>query len=429
MTLVAKTFTRICGPILPRFDGYHFPHVLIAGLLLFTFLFWVGSNSALAAVDKVGAVIMAKPGVFGTRQDGATAAKRLHDDVRMQERIETLPNSGTDIRLIDGTALTLGSDADLTIDELVFDPATKRGSSVLKLGTGTFYYVSGQMNREDIAIQTLSTTIGIRGTHLLITVAADGATAVGVVSGAARLVSRLTGETTLAEVGESASISRNGTVSKGILADIQTTDIVILESATKAVKGAIKKFEKKAQSSDNASEKGKAAKSLAIIKRNQRLLEKNVQIARKLSKGGKETAKNAASGARKSVSTGGNGGTVKFGGTARIQKASFRNTKQIPIKKLTSTKLLSKRIAKTEAGKTVRDATQLAALTAAKSAARSAAKAVAKSAAKEAAKSAAKETAKSAAKEAAKSAAKEAAKESAKNSGNGGGKGKGKGKS
>ncbi len=246
MTLVAKTFTRICHPIFPRFDGYNFPHVLIAVLLLFTFLFWMGSNSALAAVDKVGAVIMAKPGVFGTRQDGATAEKRLHDDVRMQERIETLPNSGTDIRLIDGTALTLGSDAGLTIDELVFDPATKRGSSVLKLGTGTFYYVSGQMNREDIEIQTLSTTIGIRGTQLLITVAADGATAVGVVSGAARLVSRLTGETTLAEVGESASISRNGTVSKGILADIQTTDIVILESATKAVKGAIKKFEKKA---------------------------------------------------------------------------------------------------------------------------------------------------------------------------------------
>ncbi|MEL0111152.1 MAG: FecR domain-containing protein, partial [Rickettsiales bacterium] len=119
----------------------------------------------------------------------------------MQERIEPLPNSGTAIRLIDGTALTLGSDADLTIDELVFDPATKRGSSVLKLGTGTFYYVSGQMNREDIAIQTLSTTIGIRGTQLLITVAADGATAVGVVRGAARRGSRLSGETTLADVG------------------------------------------------------------------------------------------------------------------------------------------------------------------------------------------------------------------------------------
>jgi hypothetical protein len=83
-----------------------------------------------------------------------------------EETLETVPRGALIARLLDDTQLTLGGDAWLVIDELVYDPASGAGSAIFKLAAGAYHYASGRMHKEGIVIETPTATIGVRGTWL-----------------------------------------------------------------------------------------------------------------------------------------------------------------------------------------------------------------------------------------------------------------------
>ena len=163
----------------------------------------VGLAAGDAHADAVGQVSRVQLTAYGIPPEGKKTAKALTDGVVMRETLETVPNGGLQVSLIDDTTLTLGGGASLVVDELVYDPQTKNGNSVLKLATGTFLYVSGSMNKKGINISTPTSTIGVRGTKLLIKIAADGTTSVGVIEGAADVQSLVDGSIASIEPGDS----------------------------------------------------------------------------------------------------------------------------------------------------------------------------------------------------------------------------------
>jgi hypothetical protein len=95
-------------------------------------------------------------------------ALKLNDPVHMNDVIETGADARAFILLIDNTELTLGENAQFTVDEYVFDEtneALNKGRySVLR---GAFLYTSGLLAKKenpDVTVATPFGSVGIRGT-------------------------------------------------------------------------------------------------------------------------------------------------------------------------------------------------------------------------------------------------------------------------
>lgn len=69
--------------------------------------------------------------------------------------------------LKDGTELTLGENAQLEINKLIYDPASADNSLVLNVVAGAFLFVGGRIEEaggDAVTIRTPVVTIGVRGT-------------------------------------------------------------------------------------------------------------------------------------------------------------------------------------------------------------------------------------------------------------------------
>lgn len=79
--------------------------------------------------------------------------------------------TGDDARLLaglkDGTELTLGENARLEIDKLIYDPGSADNNLVLNVVAGAFLFVGGRIEEaggDAVTIRTALVTIGVRGT-------------------------------------------------------------------------------------------------------------------------------------------------------------------------------------------------------------------------------------------------------------------------
>ena len=75
--------------------------------------------------------------------------------------------AGMQILLLDETVFTIGSQADMVIDNFVYDPASGAGKVTASVTKGAFRFVTGKVaanNSTDMEVDTPAATIGIRGT-------------------------------------------------------------------------------------------------------------------------------------------------------------------------------------------------------------------------------------------------------------------------
>ncbi|NQU56166.1 MAG: FecR domain-containing protein, partial [Rhodospirillales bacterium] len=259
-------------------------------------IFLTPFSSAMA--ERVGRVTEVQATAYGQSENAPKVQKFLRDGVVMQETLETVPDGGIAVQLIDETILTLGGNTSLTVDELVFDPATREGNSVLKLVAGTYYYVSGKMHKKGIQIETPVATIGIRGTKLLITIGDDGRTTVGVISGAAKVTSRQNGKSSYIDVGESVATDRSGNTTIASLADVKATDLFVVKAALKGAKDAAKKAEKDAKNAGKE-EKVKAKAAEKVAKAAEKATEKVAKAAERVAEKVANAAERATEKAKK----------------------------------------------------------------------------------------------------------------------------------
>lgn len=158
----------------------------------------------------VGTVREVRLDAYGTLPLRHRAAMHLGSWVYRGEVLDTGARSFLRVHLKDDTHLTLGENASLRVDDLVFDPGRPGGRLFLNFLVGAFHYVSGRLPKRAIHIETPAVTIGIRGTELLIRVSPSGATTVGVVHGRAVIRSRESGRVERLNGGESATVSAKG---------------------------------------------------------------------------------------------------------------------------------------------------------------------------------------------------------------------------
>ena len=81
------------------------------------------------------------------------------------------------VTFVDDSTFTVGENARMVLDELVYDPGTKTGTSAFSVVQGVFSFVSGQIAKtgsDSMQVRTPVATIGIRGTEVAIQAAAEG---------------------------------------------------------------------------------------------------------------------------------------------------------------------------------------------------------------------------------------------------------------
>ncbi|HEX9556703.1 MAG TPA: FecR domain-containing protein, partial [Reyranella sp.] len=132
-----------------------------------------------AALATISTNVVARVGVT-SGADGDPLGKppnenerilRIGIDVQANELITTNANDRAHLVFLDGSSLTVGPNARLTIDKFVYDPNTQRGELAINASKGVLRLVGGKISKNTpITITTPATTIGIRGGITIVSV-------------------------------------------------------------------------------------------------------------------------------------------------------------------------------------------------------------------------------------------------------------------
>lgn len=117
-----------------------------------------------SASAKVGVTSASEGDPRGKPPAEAERVLRVGVDVQANEVITTQANDRAHLMFLDGTSLSVGPNAQLTIDKFVYDPTTKTGDLAINASKGVFRLVGGKISKTNaITVTTPSSTIGIRG--------------------------------------------------------------------------------------------------------------------------------------------------------------------------------------------------------------------------------------------------------------------------
>jgi hypothetical protein len=121
-------------------------------------------SSAAFGADVVGSVTRIQGAAFGV-SEGTREALAVGSSVTLGEAIATGTDARLAITLADGTSLSIGENANLTIDAFVYAPA---GANTFHASiAGAFRYASGVLGANatrTASVTTPAAVIGIRGT-------------------------------------------------------------------------------------------------------------------------------------------------------------------------------------------------------------------------------------------------------------------------
>jgi hypothetical protein len=117
-----------------------------------------GGTPALAS--KIGVASAVKNDVQGTNN----RVLSVGSDVFTNERVRTGIESTAQLLFLDKTSLSIGPQAELSLDRFVYNPNRGSGEVVLNSVKGAFRFVSGSQDPRHYTIKTPVATLGVRGT-------------------------------------------------------------------------------------------------------------------------------------------------------------------------------------------------------------------------------------------------------------------------
>jgi hypothetical protein len=133
----------------------------LGGILTCLMAICVGPADTLA---RVGVTSAADGDPLGKPPNEKERILRIGIDVQANELVTTGANDRAHLVFLDGSSLTVGPNARVTIDRFVFDPGAHTGDLAISATQGVFRLVGGKISKKQpIVITTPSSSIGIRG--------------------------------------------------------------------------------------------------------------------------------------------------------------------------------------------------------------------------------------------------------------------------
>jgi hypothetical protein len=100
---------------------------------------------------------------------------KVGDPVYQGDVVRTGADGRVGINFTDGTSFNLSNNANMALNEFVYDPNGKSNSTLFNLSKGTFTFVAGKIAKTgDMKIDTPVATMGIRGTTPHVEISDDG---------------------------------------------------------------------------------------------------------------------------------------------------------------------------------------------------------------------------------------------------------------
>lgn len=155
--------TSIPGSALRRAVG-------LAGLVLFS-----GMSGAVAQ-DRVGINSAVNQDATGAPAGAPPRPLVIGQDVVFNERIATGTTGQAQLLFLDKSAMTIGPNSDLTIDEFTYDRSIGVGKLAMSTSRGVLRFVGGKLSKQDdaVTLRTGLATIAIRGGAFLAEQTAGG---------------------------------------------------------------------------------------------------------------------------------------------------------------------------------------------------------------------------------------------------------------
>lgn len=207
--------------------------------------FAVAASVSLAQAEVVGEASKIKLSAFQTPPANQRAPLNRTDPVERNATLETVPEGALEVTFVDGSKLTMGPGSELLVDEFAYKGPGAGGAQSVKYVKGMFRFISGQVPKENVKLQTPSATIGIRGT-IVKTKIEDCAGAAGPAcepyeiiyfeEGSGSVTSRTTGQSVPAFPGTKITLNAQGDIVKveqtPWLAGNEAVDVGLKQSAS-----------------------------------------------------------------------------------------------------------------------------------------------------------------------------------------------------
>src|SRR5437879_9978357 len=142
----------------------------VAALLL-----TLAAGGALAQ-ERVGVSSAVNPDVTGVPPGAAARQVVIGQDVVFNERFTTGPLGQTQLLFLDESAMTIGPNSDLTIDQFVYDPKSGTGHLAMSASRGLLRYVGGKLSKQEegVSLRTSTATLAVRGGAFLLDLTTGG---------------------------------------------------------------------------------------------------------------------------------------------------------------------------------------------------------------------------------------------------------------
>ena len=130
-------------------------------------------TSPATAQQRIGVNSAVNPEATGIAPSAPPRRLLLGQEVVFNERITTGAEGQTQVLFVDQSAMTVGPNSDMVVDQFVYDPAAGTGKLAANLTRGVFRFVGGRLSKQEnaVTLQTPTATIGIRGGVALVNLA------------------------------------------------------------------------------------------------------------------------------------------------------------------------------------------------------------------------------------------------------------------
>jgi hypothetical protein len=141
----------------------------------FIILLALAASGALAQ-EHVGVSSAVNPDVTGAAPGAASRQVVIGQDVVFNERFTTGPLGQTQLLFLDESAMTIGPNSDLTIDQFVYDPKSGTGHLAMSASRGLLRYVGGKLSKQEegVSLRTSTATLAVRGGAFLLDLTTGG---------------------------------------------------------------------------------------------------------------------------------------------------------------------------------------------------------------------------------------------------------------
>ena len=140
--------------------------------LIFSSIIFMFSLSIGFADDVIGVISAGIGDITNQKNEKLETGSKIY----FGDTIIVKAQSNAQILLLDETALTVGEQSELTIDDFVYDPKSKVGKIVSNIKIGTVRIITGEIsnqNPDNLEVNIPTGSVGARGTEFVVVTESD----------------------------------------------------------------------------------------------------------------------------------------------------------------------------------------------------------------------------------------------------------------